>query len=318
MKKAGIIGGGGYTAGELIRILQYHPEVEIAFVHSNSQAGKPVSSTHTDLVGEFHLDFTNEVDLSVDVIFLCMGHGKSQTFIESHEIPEELVIIDLSTDYRLDESFIYGLPEMNKADIQQSRRIANCGCFATAIQLALLPLANAGLLQSEVHVHAITGSTGAGQSPGATTHFSWRNNNISVYKAFKHQHLAEIKRSLQQLQSGFDQPINFIPVRGDFARGIFASVYTECKLSEEELYNLYESYYQDAPFTVVSRDNPNVKQVVNTNKCLLHVEKHDGKVLILSAIDNLLKGASGQAVENMNLVFGWDQRLGLQLKAAVF
>lgn len=318
MKKAGIIGGGGYTAGELIRILQYHPEVEIEFVHSNSQAGKPVSSTHTDLVGEFYLDFTNEVDLSVDVIFLCMGHGKSQTFIESHDIPEDLVIIDLSTDYRLDESFIYGLPEMNKANIQQSRRIANCGCFATAIQLALLPLANAGLLQSEVHVHAITGSTGAGQSPGATTHFSWRNNNISVYKAFKHQHLAEIKRSLQQLQAGFDQPINFIPVRGDFARGIFASVYTESELSEEELYKLYESYYQDAPFTVVSRDNPNVKQVVNTNKCLLHVEKHDGKVLILSAIDNLLKGASGQAVENMNLVFGWDQRLGLQLKAAVF
>jgi N-acetyl-gamma-glutamyl-phosphate reductase len=318
MKKAGIIGGGGYTAGELIRILQYHPEVEIAFVHSSSQAGKPVTTVHMDLVGELELDFTDEVDFSVDVIFLCMGHGKSQSFVEENDIPEDLVIIDLSTDYRLDESFIYGLPELNKDRISKSKRIANCGCFATAIQLALLPLAEAGLLQSEVHVHAITGSTGAGQSPSSTTHFSWRNNNISVYKAFEHQHLAEIRRSLVQLQPGFTQPLNFIPVRGDFTRGIFASVYTDCDLSEEELYDLYEDFYREAPFTILSRENPNVKQVVNTNKCLLHLEKHDGKVLILSAIDNLLKGASGQAVENMNLVFGWDQRLGLQLKATVF
>ncbi|MCB0630306.1 MAG: N-acetyl-gamma-glutamyl-phosphate reductase [Saprospiraceae bacterium] len=318
MKIAGIIGGGGYTAGELIRILQYHPEVEIAFVQSSSQTGKPVTSVHTDLIGELDMNFTGEADFSVDVIFLCMGHGKSRSFLEENDIPEELVVIDLSTDYRLDESFIYGLPELNRERISQSKRIANCGCFATAIQLALLPLAGAGLLQSEVHVHAITGSTGAGQSPSATTHFSWRNNNISVYKPFQHQHLAEIRRSLKQLQSDFSQALNFIPVRGDFTRGIFASVYTDCDLSEAELYDLYEQFYRDAPFTIVSRNNPDLKQVVNTNKCLLHLERHGDKVLILSAIDNLLKGASGQAVENMNLVFGWDQRLGLQLKAAAF
>lgn len=318
MIKAGIIGGGGYTAGELIRILHYHPEVELAFVHSKSQAGNPVHSIHTDLLGEVSLDFTDTVDFGVDVIFLCMGHGQSRIFLEAHEIPEELVVIDLSTDYRLDPSFVYGLPELNREDIQASRRIANCGCFATAIQLGLLPLAKAGLLQNEVHVTAITGSTGAGQSPGATTHFSWRNNNISVYKAFQHQHLAEIVRSLTQLQPGFDHNVNFIPVRGDFARGIFASMYTDCALSEAELYDLYEQYYAEAPFTIVSRQNPNVKQVVNTNKGIVHVEKHNGKAFIISMIDNLLKGASGQAVENMNLVFGFPQTTGLQLKASVF
>lgn len=318
MITAGIIGGGGYTAGELIRILTYHPEVELAFVHSNSQAGNPIHSIHTDLLGEVSLDFTNSVDFGVDVIFLCMGHGQSRAFLEANSIPEELVVIDLSHDYRLDPSFVYGLPELNREAIQKSRRIANCGCFATAIQLGLLPLAKAGLLQDEVHVTAITGSTGAGQSPGATTHFSWRNNNISVYKAFKHQHLAEIIRSLTQLQPSFNDSLNFVPVRGDFARGIFASMYTNCSLSEAELYELYEDYYKDAPFTIVSRQNPNVKQVVNTNKCIVHLEEHDGKAFIISMIDNLLKGASGQAVENMNLVFGRSQTAGLQLKASVF
>lgn len=318
MITAGIIGGGGYTAGELIRILTYHPEVELAFVHSNSQAGNPIHSIHTDLLGEVSLDFTNSVDFGVDVIFLCMGHGQSRAFLEANSIPEELVVIDLSHDYRLDPSFVYGLPELNREAIQKNRRIANCGCFATAIQLGLLPLAKAGLLQDEVHVTAITGSTGAGQSPGATTHFSWRNNNISVYKAFKHQHLAEIIRSLTQLQPSFNDSLNFVPVRGDFARGIFASMYTNCSLSEAELYELYEDYYKDAPFTIVSRQNPNVKQVVNTNKCIVHLEEHDGKAFIISMIDNLLKGASGQAVENMNLVFGRSQTAGLQLKASVF
>lgn len=318
MIKAGIIGGGGYTAGELIRILHYHPQVELAFVHSNSQAGNPIYSIHSDLLGEVDLDFTDTVDFGVDVIFLCMGHGQSRAFMEAHEIPEELTVIDLSHDYRLDSHFVYGLPELNRQDIQKSSRIANCGCFATAIQLGLLPLAKAGLLQDEVHITAITGSTGAGQSPGATTHFSWRNNNISVYKAFEHQHLAEIIRSLTQLQPDFKEKVNFVPVRGDFARGIFASIYTNCLLSEEELYELYETFYREAPFTIVSRQNPNVKQVVNTNKCLIHLEEHDGKAFIISTIDNLLKGASGQAVENMNLIFGFEQTAGLQLKASVF
>lgn len=318
MIQAGIIGGGGYTAGELIRILTYHPEVELTFVNSKSQAGNPIYSIHTDLLGEVDLEFTDTADFNVDVIFLCMGHGQSKAFLEANDIPEELVVIDLSHDYRLDPSFVYGLPELNRAEIRQSKRIANCGCFATAIQLGLLPLAKAGLLKDEVHVTAITGSTGAGQSPGATTHFSWRNNNISVYKAFKHQHLAEILRSLTQLQPSFKDHLNFIPVRGDFARGIFASMYTDCALSENELYELYEDYYQGAPFTIVSRENPNVKQVVNTNKCIVHLEKHNGKAFIISMIDNLLKGASGQAVENMNLVFGFKQTAGLQLKASVF
>lgn len=318
MIQAGIIGGGGYTAGELIRILTYHPEVELSFVHSKSQAGNPIHSIHTDLLGEINLDFTDTVDFGVDVIFLCMGHGQSKAFLEANNIPEELVVIDLSHDYRLDPNFVYGLPELNREAIRQSKRIANCGCFATAIQLGLLPLAKAGLLKDEVHVTAITGSTGAGQSPGATTHFSWRNNNISVYKAFNHQHLAEIIRSLTQLQPGFKDHLNFVPVRGDFARGIFASMYTDCALSENELYELYEDYYGEAPFTIVSRENPNVKQVVNTNKCIVHLEKHNGKAFIISMIDNLLKGASGQAVENMNLIFGFNQTAGLQLKASVF
>lgn len=318
MIKTGIIGGGGYTAGELLRILQYHPEVEIVFVHSKSQAGKTVAAVHEDLIGEIDLNFTDELNLEVDALFLCMGHGQSKGFVEQHDIPESTVIIDLSHDFRLNSEWVYGLPELNREAIRQHRRIANPGCFATAIQLGLLPLAGAGLLQDEVHVHAITGSTGAGQSPKPTTHFSWRNNNLSIYKAFRHQHLGEIQQSLTQLQPGLQTPINFLPLRGDFPRGIFASLYTKVEAGEAEMAELYRSFYESAPFTVVTGQNPNLKQVVNTNKCLVHVEKHDDKLLIISAIDNLTKGASGQAVQNMNLAFGLEETAGLRLKAMAF
>jgi len=318
MIKTGIIGGGGYTAGELLRILQYHPEVEIAFVHSKSQVGKAVSEVHEDLIGETDLHFTDELNLAVDVLFLCMGHGQSKGFVEKHDIPESTVIIDLSHDFRLNSEWIYGLPELNREAIRQHRRIANPGCFATAIQLGLLPLAKADLLQDEVHVHAVTGSTGAGQSPQPTTHFSWRNNNLSIYKAFRHQHLGEIQQSLTQLQPSLQAPINFLPLRGDFPRGIFASLYTKVEAGEAEMKDLYRSFYESAPFTIVTEQNPNLKQVVNTNKCLVHVEKHDGKLLIISAIDNLTKGASGQAVQNMNLALGLEETTGLQLKAMAF
>lgn len=318
MIRVGIIGGAGYTAGELIRILLYHPQAEIAFVHSNSQAGKAVTEIHSDLLGETSLTFQAETDQQVDVLFLCTGHGRSRAWLEQNSLPAGTVVIDLSQDFRLDPSFVYGLPELNREAIRSATRIANCGCFATAIQLALLPLADRGLLREEVHIQAITGATGAGQAPGATTHFAWRNNNISVYKPFAHQHLAEIRRSLQQLQPGFEQPLNFVPVRGDFSRGIFASLYTECPLSPAEAVRLYEDYYHAAPFTIISRENPSLKQVVNTNKCIVHLEKHDNKLLIISMIDNLLKGASGQAVENMNLACGLEQTTGLQLKATVF
>lgn len=318
MIRAGIIGGGGYTAGELIRVLLYHPEVEIGFVVSQSQSGRLVSDVHDDLVGECHLHFTDEVSFDVDVLFLCMGHGRSKTFMEEQAVPSDIRVIDLSNDYRLADDYVYGLPELHKDRIRSHRRIANCGCFATAIQLALLPLAQAQLLQDEVHIHAVTGSTGAGQSPKSTTHFSWRNNNLSIYKAFNHQHLAEIKQSLQFLQSSFNQAINFLPLRGDFARGIYASVYVNCALDEVAAYELYERFYQAAPFTHLTRQNPNLKQVVNTNKCLLHLEKHGNKLLIISIIDNLLKGASGQAVQNMNLAFGFPETAGLQLKSVVY
>ena len=318
MINVGIIGGAGYTAGELIRILLYHPEVNIAYIHSNSQQSKLVSHIHDDLIGECSLHFTNEVHFNVDVLFLCMGHGQSKLFIEKHNPPTELTIIDLSQDFRLANDFVYGLPELNKARIATSKRIANCGCFATAIQLGLLPLAKAQQLKDEVHIHAVTGSTGAGQSPKATTHFSWRNNNLSIYKAFKHQHLAEINKSIVQLQADFDYALNFLPVRGNFPRGIFASLYTKTNLSEEALIQLYEDYYQAEPFVILSKENPNLKQVVNTNKCILYLEKHDDKVLIISMIDNLVKGASGQAVQNMNLTFGFQETCGLQLKAMAF
>ncbi len=318
MYKVGIIGAAGYTGGELIRLLLHHPNVEIAFVHSNSQMGTPVSDTHDDLLGDTDLYFTNQLDLSVDVLFLCMGHGEAKKWLEQNPVPDDVLLIDLSHDFRWKDGFVYGLPELNKTDIQQTKRIANPGCFATAIQLALLPLAKAQLIQDEVHIHAITGSTGAGQSLQATSHFSWRNNNISAYKVFEHQHLAEIIQSLKTLQADLSKALNFIPVRGDFTRGIFATLYTNCDLEEKNLQELYHNFYQDAPFTTITNRNPHLKQVVNTNKCVVYVEKHGDKVLIISMIDNLLKGASGQAVENMNLALSLDPRLGIQLKANAF
>ena len=318
MIKAGIIGGGGYTAGELIRLLLSHSKVEIAFVVSNSQQGKPIATVHDDLVGDTDLLFAAQWHWDIDVLFLCMGHGASATFMSEQQPPDDLCIIDLSRDFRLTDQFVYGLPELNRSFIAGHKRIANPGCFATAIQLALLPLAERGYINKPVNIHAITGSTGAGQSPRATTHFSWRQNNVSVYKAFKHQHLGEIKRSLKQLQGIELPPLHFLPLRGTFTRGIFASVYLESDLREIDALNLYQEFYADAPFTTIGLENPHLKQVVNTNKCILHVEKHDGQLLIISCIDNLLKGASGQALQNMNLAFGWPEITGLQLKATYF
>ncbi|SMO53170.1 N-acetyl-gamma-glutamyl-phosphate reductase [Saccharicrinis carchari] len=321
MIKVGIVGGAGYTAGELLRILLHHPHVEITCIQSTSNAGNALASVHTDLLGDTDLIFSAELNTDlVDVVFLCMGHGKSKEFLSSKPIPDHIKIIDLSHDYRLEaekNDFVYGLPELNLEAIKGANKIANPGCFATAIQLALLPLAAVGKL-NEVHVNAVTGSTGAGQQPTSTSHFSWRNNNVSVYKAFSHQHLGEIRQSLKQLQKGFEKAINFIPVRGNFARGIMATAYTDCQLSEEEVLNMYKAYYKDHPFVTVSDVNPHLKQVVNTNKTILYVEKHDDKILVVSMIDNLVKGASGQAVQNMNLMFGLDQSEGLRLKPVAF
>lgn len=322
MIKAGIIGGAGYTAGELIRILLNHRQVELVFVNSTSNAGNKLTDVHGGLLGETDMLFTDELPYDkIDVLFFCTAHGDTKKFLESNNVPSGLKLIDLSTDYRkesADHNFVYGLPELNKSNIQQASRIANPGCFATAIQLALLPLAKAQLLNSEVHVNAITGSTGAGVKPGSTSHFSWRENNISVYKAFEHQHLAEIKQSLIHLQNNFAEDINFIPVRGNFTRGIFASVYLNFEGSVEYAEKLYLDYYKDSSFVIVTNKNPDLKQVVNTNKCVLYVEKHGNKLLILSCIDNLVKGASGQAVHNMNLIFGLDEKEGLSLKASAF
>ena len=321
MIEAGIVGGAGYTAGELIRILTYHPEVEIAFAHSSSQAGTPVTSVHKDLAGETPLSFTDQAKKDVDVIFLCSGHGKSKAFVEEQTFPDKTKIIDLSHDFRIangSHNFVYGLPELNKNKIQQSPRIANPGCFATGIQLAVLPLAAEGLLKDDVHVNAVTGSTGAGQQPTHFTHFSWRNNNLSVYKAFEHQHLAEINQSILSLQPGFNHELYFVPLRGDFARGILSTAYTRFEGDLDEAYALYQDYYKDSPFVHMTEENPDLKQVVNTNKCLLHLKKHGDVLLVISVIDNLVKGASGQAVQNLNLVFGLEEKTGLQLKASVF
>lgn len=320
MIKVGIIGGAGYTAGELLRILINHPQVEIAFVNSTSNAGNKLYSVHGGLIGETEMEFTDELPFEqIDALFICSGHGDSKKFIESHEIPTNIKIIDLSQDYR-DENcdFVYGLPEINRERIRKAQKLANPGCFATCIQLGLLPLVSAGLIKDEIHTNGITGSTGAGVKPSSTSHFSWRNNNISIYKAFNHQHLIEIGATMRKLQKGFNYNINFLPVRGDFARGIFVSSYTTCDLSEEELIKLYKDFYKDAAFTHVMDANLDLKQVVNTNKALVHVEKHGDKVLVLSAIDNLLKGASGQAVQNFNLMFGLDEKAGLNLKANAF
>ena len=322
MIKAGIIGGAGYTAGELIRILFNHPQVELVFVNSTSNAGNKLTDVHGGLLGETDMSFTDQLPYDkIDVLFFCTAHGDTKKFLDANNIPDHLKIIDLSTDYRHKaegNKFVYGLPELNNEEIKQSSYVANPGCFATAIQLGLLPLAKANKLTSEIHVNAITGSTGAGVKPSATSHFSWRENNISVYKAFEHQHLTEIKQSLNQLQANFGEDINFIPVRGNFTRGIFVSTYLNYDGTIEDAQKLYKDYYKDSPFTIISDKNIDLKQVVNTNKCVLHLEKHGNKLLILSCIDNLVKGASGQAVHNMNLIFGLEETMGFNLKASAF
>ncbi|OPZ98013.1 MAG: N-acetyl-gamma-glutamyl-phosphate reductase [Bacteroidetes bacterium ADurb.Bin416] len=322
MIKTGIIGGAGYTAGELLRILINHPAVEIVFVHSSSQAGSAVCDLHSGLVGECNLVFTDQLPLDrIDLLYLCSAHGDSKRFLDEHPVPATVKIIDLSTDFRHqrpDHDFVYGLPELNRDAIKTAMHVANPGCFATGIQLALLPLASAGVLKGDVHINAITGSTGAGVKPSPTTHFSWRNDNISVYKPFTHQHLQEIEQSVRQLSPTFDKELLFIPVRGDFARGIFTMVYTDFEGSLEQAHLLYACYYQQAAFTHLTDKELDMKQVVNTNKGLIQLKKHGNKLLILTAIDNLLKGASGQAVQNMNLMFGLDETTGLALKSIGF
>jgi len=315
----GIIGGAGYTGGELLRILLQHPAVEISLVHSKSQAGKPVYHTHQDLLGETDLTFTDRLDITADILFLCMGHGESKVFLSENQFSPGVKMIDLSQDFR-DESngFVYGLPELQREKIKSAQKVANPGCFATCIELALLPLAKENQIQEDVHISAITGSTGAGQSLSATSHYSWRNGNISVYKAFTHQHLKEIRQNLTRLQPGFNRKINFIPYRGSFTRGIFASCYTSTDLTLPQAIELYKAYYKDHPFTHISSDPVDVKRVVNTNKCFLYLEKVEDQLLITSVIDNLTKGASGQAVQNMNLITGMEETLGLGLKPVFF
>ncbi len=324
MIRAGIIGGSGYTGGELIRLLQNHPKVTIDFVYSTTKAGKKISGTHTDLLGILDLTFTDSVNSEVDVLFLCLGHGNSKSFLNNYSFSPKTRIIDLSTDFRLmqdaslgGKEFLYGLPELNRTAISNARYIANPGCFATCIQLGLLPLANAQLLNSDVHVNAVTGSTGAGVMPSATTHFSWRNSNASWYKAFTHQHLGEINESLESLQKAVGE-LYFIPNRGNFSRGILSTAYTKFEGSEAEAYGLYHDFYKNATFTMISEEPVHIKQVVNTNNCHIHLHKYKDVLLITSVIDNLLKGASGQAIQNMNLMFGFDESEGLNLKAAVY
>ncbi|WP_372792560.1 N-acetyl-gamma-glutamyl-phosphate reductase [Lutibacter sp.] len=325
MIKVGIVGGAGYTAGELIRLLINHPHVELNFVYSTSNAGNFIYQVHQDLLGALDLKFTNEINLEVDVLFLCLGHGNSTAFLENNSFSPSTKVIDLSNDFRLNadavfqgKEFVYGLPETQKSEIEKANYIANPGCFATAIQLALLPLAKEGLINSSVHINATTGSTGAGVSPMETTHFSWRTQNFSVYKAFTHQHLGEIGESIAALQKDFNQELFFIPNRGNFSRGIFASIYLNFDESIEKAYKLFEDFYKDAVFTHVSKTPIHLKQVVNTNNCFIHLEKYKNTLLITSAIDNLLKGASGQAIQNMNLLFGLNQTEGLKLKANYF
>lgn len=313
--KIGIIGGAGYTGGELLRILIHHPETEIVYVNSKSQAGKPVYNTHTDLLGDTDLRFSDDLHTNVDVIFLCSGHGESKKFLAANPEFQSVKIVDLSTDYRdQSEGFVYGLAELQRDKIRQANHIANPGCFATSIELTLLPLASAGLIHDDVHVSAVTGSTGAGQSLSPTGHFSWRSNNISIYKAFMHQHLTEIGMVISSF-SGVKPTVNFIPYRGTFTRGIMANVYTKFSGTLEEAKTLYRNYYAEHPFTHISDVPVDVKQVVNTNKCLISLEVHEGNLLITSVIDNLTKGASGQAVQNMNLMFGLDEKAGLGLKS---
>ncbi|MBQ9659933.1 MAG: N-acetyl-gamma-glutamyl-phosphate reductase [Bacteroidales bacterium] len=320
MIKVGIIGGAGYTAGELLRILVNHPEAEIVFVHSTSNAGNYLYEVHGGLLGDTDLQFSDRYDLSaVDVLFLCSAHGKSREFWAENVRPAGLKVVDLAQDYRDEsEGYVYGLPEWQRGRIRGAQLIANPGCFATAIQLALLPLASAGLLKETVNVTAVTGSTGAGVKPSATTHFSWRTDNLSTYKVFEHQHLKEICRNLSLLQGAPCPPVRFVPMRGDFARGIFASVTVDCPLEAGQALDLYRGFYAGAVFTHVSDRPVDLKQVVNTNKCIVVPEMHDGTLVVSSVIDNLLKGASGQAVQNMNLIFGIPENTGLKLKASAF
>ena len=325
MIKVGIIGGAGYTAGELIRLLLNHNQVSIDFVFSTSNAGNKVSKVHQDLIGSTEIGFTSEINSNVDVLFLCLGHGNSKAFLEQNSFSGHTKVIDLSNDFRLEpsqtfenKSFVYGLPEFQKEQIKTSNFVANPGCFATAIQLAVLPLANAELLTNDIHINAVTGATGAGTSLSKTTHFTWRDNNFSYYKPFTHQHLGEIEQTINGLQNSFQSNVHFIPNRGNFSRGIFATVYTDYEGTIDDATQLYQDYYKDAAFTFISEEAVHLKQVVNTNKCIIHLHKHNEKLLITSIIDNLLKGASGQAVQNMNLMFGYNESEGLNLKANFF
>ncbi len=321
MIKIGIIGATGYTGGELIRILLHHPGVIINFCYSRSQAGNKITDVHTDLFGDIDLVFTNEINTAVDVIFLCLPHGEAKQFLKKTNFSPTTKIIDLSNDFRLNknaENFIYGLPELNLTKIKEATKIANPGCFATAIQLALLPLAQHNLLQSDIHISGVTGSTGAGASLSETTDFTWRNNNLSVYKPFTHQHLDEIAESILQLQHSYNHSINFIPYRGNFTRGIIVTIYTGFTGTLEEAKTIYNNFFKDSAFVNISEKNIDLKQVVNTNKCLLYLEKHNDKLMIVSVIDNLIKGASGQAVQNMNLMFGFNENEGLKLKSVAY
>lgn len=321
MIKVGILGAAGYTGGELIRLLLNHPEAEIVFAHSESNAGNNVTDVHEGLLGETTLKFSADMPFDkVDVIFLCFGHGKSEAFLKEHAVPANVRIIDLAQDFRIsgDHDFVYGLPETHRDIIKSARHLANPGCFATCIQLALLPALKAGIISGDIHINGITGSTGAGQKPGATTHYSWRNDNISVYKTFTHQHLLEINQTVEELHPGYDGRLFFIPQRGCFARGIFVTAYATCNTPLEEVQKIYADYYKDAAFTHVVGKSPDMKQVINTNKAIVYVERHEDQLLMISCIDNLLKGAVGQAVENMNLMFGLNEDCGLRLKASAF
>ena len=323
--KAGIVGASGYTGGELLRLLVNHEGVELVFAYSTTNNGKLVSDVYTDLIGEINIEFTNTVKES-DVIFLCQGHGKSNKFLLESSINPKTKIIDLSQDFRLEKSitigknirnFTYGLPELQKKLIKSSKNIANPGCFATALQLALLPSINSNIINGEIHSNAITGSTGAGIIPTNTTHFSWRNNNVSSYKEFNHQHLDEIKYSFNK-KSMNKYYLNFIPVRGSFTRGIFSTSYFDCESKINDIKKIYNEFYNDHPFVIISENEINLKQVINTNKCILHLSLLNGKLIITSIIDNLLKGASGQAIQNMNLMFGLNETEGLKLKSSIF
>lgn len=322
MVRVGILGAAGYTGGELIRLLLNHPEAEIVFANSESNAGNPVADVHEGLYGDTELCFTSEMPFdSVDVVFFCFGHGKSEAFLKEHSIPENVKIVDLAQDFRLEapnHDYVYGLPEINKERIAKAQHVANPGCFATCIQLGLLPAASMGLIKGSVAVNAITGSTGAGQKATATTHFSWRNNNMSIYKAFTHQHVPEIRQSLRQVQGHLDADIDFIPYRGDFSRGIFATEVIKTDRPLEEIVEAYKAFYRDARFTHYVDKAIDMKQVVNTNKALVHCDKYGDKLLVTSTIDNLLKGAVGQAVQNMNIMFGLDEATGLNLKSSAF